>query len=584
MQKRTNLSRRILALALALVMVLGMIPGGHIFAAETDTTVYLVPNTNWRADNARFAVYYWNNNSNNWVSMTDDDGDGCYEAVIPAGYDNIIFCRMNPNATANNWTNKWNQTGDLKLPTDGNNCYTVKAGTWDNGGGTWSTISTDPVEPDPTPDPDPEPDPAPAGTYYVAGVSALCGSEWNCADEANLMTWNAESGLFEMVYPAVPVGIYQFKVTDGTWDNTWGKDGQNYTFEITAACDVTITFNPDTKAVSAKGDSLAAVTTLEISSITAVGAGKGNFLGGKSWVVNAASNHMTANGSVYTITYENVAAGTYEFKFAANDSWNDNWGSTGAAYAGGSTEAVYNGQNIKFTVKEASDITLNLDLTNFKYATKVGATYSIAMVPVATEPEPSEPEPTDPVEPADGFTVKLNYMKPDSWTEVNAYLWTAAGALEGYADYNTWPGKAITDADADGWYDLDVVTEGAFNFIFNNGSSQTTDLATGEITADTELWIVGNEVLTEKPLNSVLIHFQKPDDWGSAIHAYAWDDAGNTLLGTWPGTAVNANTDNAGWYDVTIEIAGAAGFSFIFNDNAGKQTGDLSTGALKLKN
>lgn len=46
---------------------------------------------------------------------------------------------MNPNATANNWSNKWNQTADLTVPTDGTNCYTVKEGTWDNGEGTWST-------------------------------------------------------------------------------------------------------------------------------------------------------------------------------------------------------------------------------------------------------------------------------------------------------------------------------------------------------------------------------------------------------------------------------------------------------------
>ena len=51
-----------------------------------------------------------------------------------------MFCRMNPGATANNWTNKWNQTADLKVPTDGTNLYTVKEGTWDNGGGTWSVF------------------------------------------------------------------------------------------------------------------------------------------------------------------------------------------------------------------------------------------------------------------------------------------------------------------------------------------------------------------------------------------------------------------------------------------------------------
>lgn len=106
----------------------------------TANMLYLKPNANWKQDNARFAAYFWGS-GDKWVSMTDSDGDGIYELYIPEGYDygcNVIFCRMNPSTTANNWNNKWNQTSDLKAPTDGNNLYTVKDGTWDKGGGTWS--------------------------------------------------------------------------------------------------------------------------------------------------------------------------------------------------------------------------------------------------------------------------------------------------------------------------------------------------------------------------------------------------------------------------------------------------------------
>lgn len=107
----------------------------------TEKVVYLKPNSNWTQSNARFAAYFWGGAvGEKWVSMTAV-GDGTYEAHLPEGYDygcNIIFCRMNPSTTANNWNNKWNQTSDLKTPTDGKNLYTVKAGTWDKGGGTWS--------------------------------------------------------------------------------------------------------------------------------------------------------------------------------------------------------------------------------------------------------------------------------------------------------------------------------------------------------------------------------------------------------------------------------------------------------------
>ena len=115
----------------------------------TETKLYLQPNANWKIDNARFAAYMWNNAGNTWVNMTLVEGEtNIYEMTLPNGYPNIIFCRMNPSATANDWNNKWNQTGDLVVPTDGTNLYTVKENTWDNGGGTWSVYTPAVVEPE----------------------------------------------------------------------------------------------------------------------------------------------------------------------------------------------------------------------------------------------------------------------------------------------------------------------------------------------------------------------------------------------------------------------------------------------------
>ena len=110
---------------------------------EADTaynnTLFLKPNSNWTQANARFAAYFFGNGET-WVSMTDNDGDGIYECKKPTNktYPSVIFCRMNPSTSANNWNNKWDQTGDLTVPSGGNNCYTVKDGTWSKGGGTWS--------------------------------------------------------------------------------------------------------------------------------------------------------------------------------------------------------------------------------------------------------------------------------------------------------------------------------------------------------------------------------------------------------------------------------------------------------------
>ena len=120
--------------------VCGTVTEAILRQAEVKPMLYLTPNSNWKVDNARFAAYFFGNGEK-WVNMTYNSELGVYEVEVPAGYPNVIFCRMNPNAAANNWNNKWNQTADLKVPTDGTNHYTVKAGTWDKGGGTWTTIT-----------------------------------------------------------------------------------------------------------------------------------------------------------------------------------------------------------------------------------------------------------------------------------------------------------------------------------------------------------------------------------------------------------------------------------------------------------
>lgn len=111
---------------------------------EWGNKLYLKPNSNWfQKDNEqkdpRFAAYFFNNNSDNtWVSM-GNPVDGVYSCDIPAKvYKSVIFCRMNGGNETNDWSNKYNQSSDLTVPTDGKTLYTVKDGTWDNGGGSWS--------------------------------------------------------------------------------------------------------------------------------------------------------------------------------------------------------------------------------------------------------------------------------------------------------------------------------------------------------------------------------------------------------------------------------------------------------------
>ena len=104
-------AKRLLSLVIVLAMALSMLP--MIAFADAPTTLYVKPNANWLQGNARFAAYFFEGSNNTWLDCTDADGDGVYEVEAPAGYTNVIFCRMNPGAAANNWNNKWNQTSDL---------------------------------------------------------------------------------------------------------------------------------------------------------------------------------------------------------------------------------------------------------------------------------------------------------------------------------------------------------------------------------------------------------------------------------------------------------------------------------------
>ena len=265
---------KILALVLVLVMMITTLPIITLPAsAATPEKLYLTPNANWKVDNARFAAYFFGNGEK-WVSMTYNSSLGVYEVTVPSGYPSVIFCRMNPNATANNWNNKWNQTADLKVPTDGPNHYTVKEGTWDKGGGTWSTLGStckhanlsaaatcataqtcldcgDPVV-------------SALGhsfnsahlctrcntqaSFTVAGSGAHLGTEWDTGNTANDMTY--ANGTYTKVYTNVAAGSYKLKVArDHDWGTSYPSADKAYTVS-TAGSTVTVTLKGTTVTIT----------------------------------------------------------------------------------------------------------------------------------------------------------------------------------------------------------------------------------------------------------------------------------------------------------------------------------------------
>ena len=122
-------------LLVALMLLLGT---GSAWAAQY---LYLNPkwnNDTWDKEGARFAAYFFGNGEK-WVSMTKATGSNVYYVEAPDGYPNVIFCRMNGSATANNWDNKWNQTGDLNVPTATSTSRQCNISGWSSG--SWGTYA-----------------------------------------------------------------------------------------------------------------------------------------------------------------------------------------------------------------------------------------------------------------------------------------------------------------------------------------------------------------------------------------------------------------------------------------------------------
>ena len=323
-------------MSLLMAMAVAIIPASA--ATENGgTVVFLTPGSNWSQSSARFAVYTWGGSSGEtWIDMTYDTTHSAYKAEIPDGYSNIIFCRMNPSTTANNWNNKWNQTSDLTVPTNGTNHYTVKAGTWDNGGGTWSTSNH-------------------VVTYACAGGKCSCGE----IVEGN--------GSHEYVDGVCDCGAEEACLhTETIYHNTASCTTSGYEFYTCKECSQEI--ENSRVPVSASGHDNNYTKYGKCLKCgegnAAVIAGTGAHLGNE-WSADSIANTMLYDESgTYTKVYENVAAGTYKFKIVYGGTW------TGFTAIKNNNSNVTladdgtNDHNIQFTLATAGKLTFTFTSDN----------------------------------------------------------------------------------------------------------------------------------------------------------------------------------------------------------------------------
>ena len=275
--------------------------------------------------------------------------------------------------------------------------------------------------------------PAPAGsTYVVAGSEELCGVLWKGSPEEapeNVMTDNGD-GTYTKVFTNVqPAESLQLKVVENTADggqNWIGDEGDNnITFNVVAACDVTVTYDSNTRKITVSGDGVQIVSDIEIKSMHAVGNGDPDdesWLNGVAWDPTANEMEQVAD-KVYEITYHNVTAfDNYQVKFAANGTWADSWGGAEEKFtpeSGVAFDAVYNGENLTVNVPYAlADVTLRIDLSNFNYATKLGAVATVTVTDASqvpsTVPTTTVPASTVPTTTVPATTIAQNTTTPNT--------------------------------------------------------------------------------------------------------------------------------------------------------------------------
>ena len=101
---------------------------------------------------------------------------------------------------------------------------------------------------------------ATATTYCMAGTASVSGTTWCCGQEWIPSGCELTDG--SISFAALPVGEYKFKITNGTWNSSWGyssltstsgltkdTDG-NVVITLTKTSDIKIDFNSSTKKIT----------------------------------------------------------------------------------------------------------------------------------------------------------------------------------------------------------------------------------------------------------------------------------------------------------------------------------------------
>ena len=212
-------------------------------APATGKTFYLALSADWAGWPAKYSMYYFKseNDANGFSAFMTEvpDTTNIYTGTIPDGYDKMIFVRHDGEASEPTWENKWSQTVNLDVPTNGDNLFTVvSGGTGSECNGTWSVYGEEPAPYVPT---------LANGFYLIGKINGVAG--WEAADLAadRKFEGNPDNNA-EFVLSATLAENDELKVVNVLNDaiTAWfPTEGGNYVVDANHAGEKTIYFRPD---------------------------------------------------------------------------------------------------------------------------------------------------------------------------------------------------------------------------------------------------------------------------------------------------------------------------------------------------
>lgn len=230
---------------------------------------------------------------------------------------------------------------------------------------------------------------------YAAVRGTLPNCDWDGAyDELNTMTIDEKTGLYTITYDNVPKGDYRIKVM--YYDGYYTIDDLLYVpVTMLKESDLTITFDPGyfDGYFFGKVDFYGTyVTKTENSDFQSAGV-LADFKP-TDWATFSSVNMNEIAKHYYTLTFDNVAAGDYEYLFVCNRSYFKSfYAEEGKEYelSGNCVfRDQYSNNDNKFKLHVGENdkyVTFTLDLRNFDVDTQKGAVYSVTL----SETEPAEP-------------------------------------------------------------------------------------------------------------------------------------------------------------------------------------------------